>query len=164
MSQPGVTGRKYKILKIMRLSSHFQKGKNSFHHRSLSSVCYGLDYKCPPQVVRLKAWSPACGTMGRKKNLWKAGPGGRKLPHWEYALQGDIGTLVSSSLMPWFPGHHKVNGLASHTVRHDVLSHPGSNWPWTKPLKSWANINLSCFRLIISSVCYSARNLTAYIA
>jgi hypothetical protein len=45
----------------------------------------------------LKICSSAYGAVGRWWNPEEVGPSGRKLGHWWYALEGDIGTPAPST-------------------------------------------------------------------
>jgi hypothetical protein len=74
---------------------------------------------------------------------------GKKVGHWEHALEGASGTpgpfSRSVSKLPW-----GKQAFSSTSFRHDFLFHQSNGAEWLKPPKLWLKKTLSSFTLIVS--------------
>jgi hypothetical protein len=76
----------------------------------LSSYMQGYSLEAFPKSSCVNCLFLSHGAIGKWQNLEEVRPRRGKLNHWESALEGNIGTLVSL-LSLLLPSHHKVSSL-----------------------------------------------------
>jgi hypothetical protein len=96
----------------------------------------------PLKVQVLKSWSSACGTIGRCWTLHNTEPNG---------VSFNSPLLLPSHELSDFDWPHALIMMAalSKATSHGL-----------EPLKLWAKIKFSLYKLITSGICYSNRKLT----
>jgi hypothetical protein len=134
------------------------KFKEDFHsYKVITTVitdCYSLDLECPPKAHVLKAWPPIHDIIGRWWNFRKWSLVGG---HWAHELEEDIRTAAPP--LPFSLASNWDEVTASPPIHSffDLLLTPNpkamrSSDHVLKPLKAWAKINLSFYKLMVSSI------------